>query len=202
MSILFQGLIDKLAPKDDITDAMAQEYYDENPDMFVEQAGKRVSHILFNTEDEALAQEVLAQLQDGTGDFAALATEYSQDAGSAANGGDLGWGSSEQYVTEFKEAVDAMEEGDLSDLVQTEYGWHIITITETREEGKMPFDEVREDIKTMLHGQEQSEIYQHLMDTLRNDAEIEILDPAVIAYRANQEVDPAILDEGLEVIAE
>ena len=183
MQLTLQALIDKLVPKDTVTDQMVKDYYEQNKAMFVEQAGKRVSHILFDTEDKATAEEVLAKLQAGEGDFAALAKEHSKDTGSAEGGGDLGWGSSDNYVPEFKDAVDKMEKGEMSELVQTEYGWHIIKITDTREEGTMPFDEVAEQIKAMLVNQEQSTLYQNLMTTLKEDAKIEILDPAVLAFR-------------------
>ncbi|MCL2818941.1 MAG: peptidylprolyl isomerase [Actinomycetia bacterium] len=197
-SLLFEGLIDKLAPKDNITDAMVKEYYDDNIDMFTEEAGKRVSHILFAPEDQATAEEVLAQLKDGSGDFAALAKQYSQDPGSAENGGDLGWASSDAYVTEFKEAMDALELDQMSELVQTEYGWHILKVTETREKGVMDFDEVKEEISAMLHSQDQAEIYQTLMATLNADADIEILDPEVLQYRESLgEIDPVL--ENLEI---
>ena len=184
MQLTLQALIDKLVPKDTVTDAMVKEYYEKNKDtMFVEQAGKRVSHILFDVDDKATAEEVLAKLQAGEGDFAALATEHSKDTGSAQGGGDLGWGSSDNYVPEFKDAVDSMGKGEMSELVQTEYGWHIIKITDTREEGTIPFEDVADQIRSMLVNQEQSNLYQNLMTTLAEDAEIEILDSAVLAFR-------------------
>jgi parvulin-like peptidyl-prolyl isomerase len=201
MQLTLQGLIDALVPKDTVTDAMVKQYYEDNKEtMFSEGAGKRVSHILFDPDDKDTAEQVLAQLQADDADFAALATEYSQDPGSAEGGGDLGWASSDNYVPEFKEAVDAMEKGEISDLVQTEYGWHIITITDTRDEGTVPFDDVADQIRSMLMNQEQSELYQNLMATLQNDAEIEILDPAVLAYREGGALEDELgLDEGAPV---
>ena len=185
-SLLLQGLIENLVPRDAITDAMVKEYYDDNVDMFKEEAGKRVSHILFDIEDKATAEEVLAQIKDGSGDFAQLAEEYSQDPGSAQSGGDLGWASSDAYVPEFKEGVDALQKDEISELVQTEYGWHIIKITDTREEGIMTLADVEEDIRAMLLNQKQNEVYSTLMTTLREDAKIEILDEDVLAYREAQ----------------
>jgi len=200
IQLTLQALIDQLVPKDTVTDEMVKKYYEENKEtMFVQEAGKRVSHILFGTDDKATAEEVLAKLRDGEGDFAELAKEHSKDTGSAQGGGDLGWGSSDNYVPEFKAAVDSMEKGEISDLVQTEYGWHIIKITDTREKGTVPLVDVADQIKSMLLNQEQSNLYQNLMATLTEDADIQILDPAVLAFRegkANPETEQTTAPQG------
>jgi len=194
-SIMYQlmltGLLDSLVPRDSITDAQVKAYYDDNAESFTEPAGKQISHILFDPEDKDKAEETLALLKSGGGDFAALATELSKDTGSAASGGDLGWGSSDTYVPEFKEAVDQLDKDELSELVQTQFGWHIIKVTDTREEGTVDFDKVKDDIKNMIYNQEMSTKYQDLITVLREDADIEILDAAVIAYRKSQEETPA-----------
>ncbi len=97
-------------------------------------------HILISTEAQsettALAQanQILTQLKAGD-DFSSLAQQYSADTGSGANGGDLGWYPKEQFagfVPEFAAALDTLEVGQLSELVQTEFGYHIIKITESR----------------------------------------------------------------------
>ena len=87
-------------------------------------------HILFKAEDKATAEKVLAEVKAG-GDFAALAKKYSQDPGSAANGGDLGWPTT-PYVAEFEAALDKLEGRQISALVKTQYGWHIIKVTDER----------------------------------------------------------------------
>lgn len=91
---------------------------------------KRSSHILFNEEDEELAKSVLDQIRNGEISFADAATQYSTDTGSAEKGGDVGWDKLTTFVTEYQEALDNMHTGDVSDLVKSEYGYHIITVTE------------------------------------------------------------------------
>ncbi|HHX63794.1 MAG TPA: hypothetical protein GX702_02775 [Chloroflexi bacterium] len=84
------------------------------------------SHIL--VEDEELAQDLLEQIGDGA-DFAELAREHSQDTGSAEKGGELGWFPRGVMVPEFEEAAFALQPGEVSDVVSTDFGFHIIKIT-------------------------------------------------------------------------
>ncbi|MBR5260140.1 MAG: peptidylprolyl isomerase [Eggerthellaceae bacterium] len=90
---------------------------------------KRSSHILFDASDEATAQEVLAKLNSGELDFAEAAAEYSLD-GSGANGGDVGWDALSSFVTEYQAGLDELEKGEISGLVTSQYGIHIIMCTD------------------------------------------------------------------------
>ncbi|WP_165253470.1 peptidylprolyl isomerase [Adlercreutzia sp. ZJ304] len=91
---------------------------------------RRSSHILFAESDQAKAQEVLGQLQAGTLDFAEAAKEYSTDTGSAENGGDVGWDGTNSFVEAYQTALDGLQVGEMTDLVQSDYGWHIIKCTD------------------------------------------------------------------------
>lgn len=126
-----------------VTDKEVKEYYESwQPEI-------NVSHIL--VEDEAKAKEVKQKLAEG-GDFAALAKEYSTDPGSAENGGSLGWidnAGRAQFVPEFTEAMGKLKVNEISEPVKSEFGYHIIKVTEQKEKGsfeKMK-DQMTEELK-------------------------------------------------------
>ncbi|MDX8361242.1 MULTISPECIES: peptidylprolyl isomerase [Bacillaceae] len=102
----------------------------------------KASHILVT--DEETAKEVKDKLDQGES-FEDLAKEYSTDT-SAANGGDLGWFGKGQMVPEFEEAAFALKEGEISDIVQTEHGFHIIMLTETVK----PLDEMKDELTQQI----------------------------------------------------
>lgn len=104
------------------------------------------AHILVATEDEAKA--VVEELAGGA-DFAALAAEKSTD-NSAANGGDLGWFTAEMMVEPFAKAVEALEPGQVSAPVQSQFGWHVIRLNETREQTPPEFEQIREQLATQV----------------------------------------------------
>ncbi|HHW33417.1 MAG TPA: peptidylprolyl isomerase [Paracoccus solventivorans] len=104
------------------------------------------AHILVATEDEAKA---VAEELAGGADFAALAEERSTD-NSAANGGDLGWFTAEMMVEPFAKAVEALEPGQVSAPVQSQFGWHVIRLNETREQTPPEFEQIREQLATQV----------------------------------------------------
>ena len=106
----------------------------------------RASHILVETEDEA--QSLLADLAGGS-DFAALAREHSTGP-SGAVGGDLGWFGDGDMVPEFFAAVVALEPGNVSPPVKTDFGWHIVKLTETRQKERPELDTVKAELEDQL----------------------------------------------------
>ncbi|MDZ4177936.1 MAG: peptidylprolyl isomerase [Coriobacteriia bacterium] len=159
----------------EVVETEIAEYYEANKAQFTEQAAVRASHILFDEADKATAESVLAEIKAG-GDFRALAKQHSKDVATAVEGGDLGWPST-PFVPEFQTAADSLDVGEISDLVQTQYGWHIITVTDKRELREKPLAEVREQIEQIIVQQRNADAYQKFLDELRADAEIEILVP-------------------------
>lgn len=133
------------------------------------------AHILVDTEEKA--REIKAQL-DGGADFGTLA-EQSSTGPSGPNKGDLGWFSADQMVKPFADAVSAMEKGQISDPVQTEFGWHVIKLNDTRLREAPALDEVRDQISQMvLRDKVQAEI-----ERLTSEAtveKVEGIDPALM----------------------
>ena len=122
--------------KVEITEEEIQSHYDAmKPEI-------RASHIL--VEDQETAQEVKKKLDEGA-DFAELATEYSTDPGSAQNGGDLEWFGSGVMLPEFEEAAYSLEIDEISEPVESMYGFHIIKVTDKRE--KPPLEEIKEQVE-------------------------------------------------------
>lgn len=142
----------------DITDEKVKEEYEANKDKYdtVEAA-----HILVATEDEAKA---VKERLDAGEDFAAVAQEVSTDEGSKVNGGALGQFNASTMVPQFSEAAFAMEEGQISDPVQSEFGWHIIYLT-AKHTG---LESAQEQIRQQLSAQG----YQTYLDGLKADADI------------------------------
>jgi peptidyl-prolyl cis-trans isomerase D len=138
--------------------ADVQRYYNDNIAMYQTPEQVRASHILLNTtgKDEAAvqkqAEDILKQARAGA-DFAALATKYSEDEGSKANGGDLDYFSRGRMVPEFETAAFALESGQISDLVKSQYGFHIIKVVDKKPAVTRSFDEVRPQIEEQLKAQ-------------------------------------------------
>jgi len=127
------------------------EVTDEEIKTYIENSKKEVNarHIL--VEDEATAKEVKDKLNSG-GDFAALAKEYSTDTGSAEAGGSVDWfGVDAQLVPEFIDASFSLEKNEISEPVKSQYGYHIIQVTDTREvESELDFEKDKEDLRKEL----------------------------------------------------
>jgi len=137
-----------------------ERFYEENKAaQFTTPEARCARHILFNKDQRERAEEVKAQLQDG-GDFAQLAQEFSQDPGSAENGGDLGCLGRGETVPAFEEAVFGAEQGEILGPVETEFGFHLIEVTDIREEATQPLSEVETQIRDQLTTEEQSEEFE------------------------------------------
>jgi peptidyl-prolyl cis-trans isomerase C len=165
------------------TDAQVREFYDKNPDKFKQEEAVRASHILFRVAENAdaatkkktleQAQSVLKEARGGA-DFAELAKKYSAD-GSAQQGGDLNFFTKGQMVPAFDQAAFAMKPGDISDIVTTQFGYHIIKVTDRRPPSTVPFEQVSARIKEYLSEQQKQEKVQAFVESLKQKAKIEVL---------------------------
>jgi peptidyl-prolyl cis-trans isomerase D len=137
-----------------------ESFYRSNLQQYQTPEQVRASHILFQTEgkDEAavraVAEGVLAKARAPGADFAALASEYSEDEASKANGGDLDYFGRGRMVPAFEQAAFAMKAGDISDLVKSDFGFHIIKVTDHKPETTRPLAEVRAEIEDQVKWQQ------------------------------------------------
>lgn len=156
--------------------------YNDNFEQYTTPEEIRASHILFRTEgkDEeavrATAEDVLRQVRDGA-DFGALARQYSDDEATAKNGGDLDFFQRGRMVPEFDQAAFALEPGQVSDLVRTQYGFHIIKVTEKKPGTTRPLEEVRDELTQRLSAEiaesQASSLAQRLAPQIATAADLE-----------------------------
>lgn len=149
-------------------------YFDANPDTFATTPKQiKASHILVDTKEEADA--ILADLKAGK-DFATLAKQKSKDTGSAANGGDLGdFFGKGAMVAEFEDAAFKLKKGELSDVVQTQYGFHIIKVTDVKEAVIPPYDEKKADVEDAYWADQLGKNETTWLDKLKEDNHVKNL---------------------------
>jgi peptidyl-prolyl cis-trans isomerase C len=165
------------------TDAEAQAFYEQNPDKFQRGESVRASHILLlagQDADEATRNKARTQIDDlckrakAGEDFAKLAREHSQD-GSAANGGDLDFFTRGRMVPEFENAAFALQPGQVSDVVTTQYGFHVIKVTDRKPASTVPLAEVNDRVKQFLTEQKKRERADAFIAGLKEKSRIEVL---------------------------
>ncbi len=175
-------LIDiKIGQKIVVTDKETKTYYDDNTDLFKQPEQVGASHILIKVEAGADQQkkaqamqkikEIQKKLKDGQ-DFAVLAKKYSEDKGSGANGGDLGYFTRGQMVKPFEDAAFAMKPNEVSDIVETQFGYHLIKVYGKKPGKVMAYGEVK-DLLTERMRQEktQEEVVKYIAE-IKKDAKI------------------------------
>lgn len=152
-----------------------QAFYDENKAaQFTQPAQRCMRHILFNKDQQQKAEEVKTQLQNG-GDFAELAKENSQDPGSAENGGDLGCLGKGETVPPFEEAAFAADQGEIVGPVETEFGYHLIEVTDIREEQTQPLEDVETQITAQLAATQQEEEFTKWIEEQKQQRNVKYL---------------------------
>jgi foldase protein PrsA len=156
-------------PEIKVTDEDIKKYYEENKASYATPEQVRASHILVETKEEA--EEIVALLKGGA-DFAELAKERSKD-GSAAQGGDLGFFGKGQMVPEFEEAAFALAPGEVSGVVESQYGFHIIKVVEKKAAETPTLEAKKEEIRETLFQQKVSERTRTYIEELRSAAKIE-----------------------------
>jgi parvulin-like peptidyl-prolyl isomerase len=167
--------------KIDIPEEEIAKYYEENKSYFFQPEKRKVSHIL--VEDKEEAELLRNQINEGLIDFEQTAKDKST-CPSAEQGGDLGYIMRGQTVPEFEEVAFSLEIGQLSDVVKTEYGYHILLCNDIQEEKQLILEEASDSIENILTSQKQNEALQSLLTQLREDADIKI------SYDFTSELEP------------
>jgi peptidyl-prolyl cis-trans isomerase C len=177
--LLMEGLLQSVG-KDALTDDAMHKVYDEAVKQIGEEKEVHARHILFRAPagDEKASKEaedkikaVIARLKKGE-DFAKVAGEVTEDPSGKANGGDLGYFSKDQMVPEFSEAAFKLENGQISDPVKTQFGWHVIKVEDKRVKPAPKFEEVKPQIENFVVRKAQAE----MVTKLRAEAKIERMD--------------------------
>ena len=168
-----ESLAEEITPSEDDV----QEIWDYASGQYKTAESRKASHILFSVRSSATDEEkqavrekaegVLQQARAGA-DFAELASTHSEDPGSSSNGGDLGVIAEGQMVKPFEDAVFSMEQDQISDLIETRFGFHIIKLTELVAERQQSLDEVREEIVAEAKRVQAENLYAELGESFQN----------------------------------
>lgn len=167
---------------EEATETEAKEFYDANPDNFKKQESVSASHILIKTEgatNDVLKAELKAELEAIRTQIIAEEITFAEAAGShsgcpsSAQGGSLGTFGKGQMVPEFEVAAFTQEINEVGDVIETQFGYHIIMVTERAEEGTVSFEESKEQIIAYLSGQKKQEAVAAFIKSLRDSATIE-----------------------------
>ena len=180
-NMAIQELLNKeVEDKVKVDDQKAKAFYDANVDKFKQPEQVKASHILITvkadadqaTKDEALKKikSIQEKIKKGE-DFAALAKEYSQGP-SNVRGGDLGYFIRGQMVKPFEDAAFSLKPGEVSDVVETQFGYHLIKVIDKKPESTVSFDEIKPKLLEFLKKQEMEKAMDAYIDNLKKDADI------------------------------
>ena len=162
--MLSRYAVQKAVERVRVTDEEAKKYFEENPEQFAPEMTFNASHILVDSEEKAA--ELAAKISAGEVSFEDAAAEYST-CPSGKNGGSLGEFGHGQMVPEFENACAALEEGELSAPVQTQFGWHIIKLVSKGLGKAVEYKDVAEQLKEALMGEKQNAAYQSKINQLK-----------------------------------
>jgi peptidyl-prolyl cis-trans isomerase C len=186
---------DQIGDKASVSDDDIKKFYDENKKEFEHPELVRASHILIRVPEDAddktvaekkkAADAALERVTSKKEDFTAVAKEVSEEPGAKESGGDLNFFPKDRMVPEFANAAFAMKKGDISkEPVRTKFGWHIINVTDRKDSGTMPYDEVKGQVGSYLEGGKRREAVRNVIDALRAEAKIDSKLPAAPAAPA------------------
>ncbi|HTL93222.1 MAG TPA: peptidylprolyl isomerase, partial [Steroidobacteraceae bacterium] len=162
--------LEALATQQELSEADLRTAYEKEKGRLEVPEKRHARHVLITGKDDAaalaLAQQVLSQAKSGK-DFGALAKQYSQDPGSAQNGGDLGWAERSTFVKPFADALFGMSAGEIAGPVKTQYGYHIIRLEEIQRGKSKSFEEARPELETQLRRARATDRFGEIQEQLQ-----------------------------------
>lgn len=162
--LMINKVKEKLTQEVEVTDNELADYYGSHINLFYR---VKASHILLDTEEEA--KKILERVKAGE-DFNALAKEFSTDPSAKENSGDLGYFRHGEMVEPFEEAAFALKAGEISDLVKSDYGYHIIKVEDKTVD---KFEDVKDELKTTMQTDKKNENYNTFLEEMKSKAKIE-----------------------------
>jgi peptidyl-prolyl cis-trans isomerase D len=186
--------VTQLESKVTVDDAQLKAYYDEQkaktPERFTQAEQRRVRHILLQVADpkddaavKAKAEGLLKRAQAGE-DFSSLAKQFSQDSGSAPQGGDLGWSERKAFVTPFADAAFTMKEGEIRGPVKTQFGYHILKLDGIQPVSVKTFEQAKSELESEYRRNEAERLFNNAQDQLADAALQNTTDIDVVARKA------------------
>jgi len=173
IELSMESLAEKIQPSGEDIQAL----YEENKGRYIVPEARQASHILISVDESSTdeekqqklsqANELLERVREGA-DFSALAEEYSDDTGSAQNGGDLGTIARGQMVQPFEDAVYEMTEGEVTGPVETRFGYHIIKLDQLRESTQQPLVDVRDEVEDEVRKNQAEELFDELAESFKS----------------------------------
>ncbi len=167
--------LDALMPQVTVSDADVKTWFEGHQDRYQQSEERRASHILILTNGDvskekakSKAEGVLKEIQKAPSKFAELAKQHSQDPGSAQQGGDLGFFGRGMMVKPFEDAVFGQKEGEISGLVESDFGYHIIKVTGIKPAKQRPLEEVRAEIEGELKRQAAARKFAEAAESFNN----------------------------------
>ena len=186
--ILISKIVESEAKKSTpVSEDDVETYYNENREVYMVPEMVRASHILTSTEEEA--KQAQADLKKGE-DFGDVARKYSKDL-TKERGGDLGYFKKGQMIPEFEKAAFSLDVGETSPIVKTRFGYHIIKVSDKKPATYRNFDEVKENITTLLTRERQREKLDDFTAKLKDKAKIKVNEELVVSVTEEQPAPPA-----------
>lgn len=182
-----QWLDAQVKGKGEVNDAAAEKFYNENQEQFQKPEQVRASHILIRVPEDAKPEVVVekekaaktaAERAKKGEAFDKLATELSEDPSAKQNAGDLDFFSKEQMVPEFSEAAFGMKKGDISAPVRSQFGYHVIKVTDRKDAEKVSFEQAKPQLLAFLQQQGKQEEIQKVIQDIRTKADVKVNLPA------------------------